>query len=102
MTMTSQPTIAMPQPEPGNCWRADARPLTEMKILIVDDDPANVEMLQAILADAGFTCTKSVTDSRCTMDVSKDLQPDLVLLDLIMPHVGGFTVIDCLPGADGV
>ena len=99
--MTSRPTIAMPQPEPENCWRPDARPLTEMKILIVDDDPANVELLQAILADAGFRCTKSVTDSRCTMDVTKDLQPDLVLLDLTMPHVDGFTVIDSLRGADG-
>jgi DNA-binding response OmpR family regulator len=101
MTMTSRPAIAMPQPEPENCWRPDARPLTEMKILIVDDDPANVELLQAILADAGFRCTKSVTDSRCTMDVTKDLQPDLVLLDLTMPHVDGFTVIDSLRGADG-
>ena len=95
MTMTSQPAIAMPQPEPEseNCWRPDARPLTEMKVLIVDDDPANVELLQTILADAGFRCTKAVTDSRCTMDVSKEFQPDLVLLDLIMPHVDGFTVI---------
>lgn len=83
------------------CWRADAHPLTTMKILIVDDDATNVALLEAMLADAGFTCTTSILDSRCAIDTCKAFVPDLLLLDLMMPHIDGFSIIESLRTSDG-
>jgi DNA-binding response OmpR family regulator len=92
--------FSLPEPE-QKCWRADAHPLTEMKILIVDDDRTNVALLEAMLANAGFTSTKPVLDSRDALELCKTFEPDLLLLDLMMPHVDGFTIIESLRCNDG-
>jgi PleD family two-component response regulator len=67
--------------------------LAKMKILVVDDEPANVALLEGILACSGYTRIKGLTDSRLALDCCKEFQPDLVLLDLMMPHVDGFAVL---------
>lgn len=78
----------------------DAR-LTRLKILIIDDEPVNVILLEHILRDAGYTRLQTVTDSRTALTVSAEFQPDLVLLDLMMPHVDGFAVLEGLRAAHG-
>nr|MBA2744385.1 response regulator [Chthoniobacterales bacterium] len=67
-----------------------------MKLLIIDDEPVNVALLQDILAESGYTRVQSVTDSRTAVDTCLAFKPDLVLLDLMMPHVDGFTVLEAL------
>lgn len=67
-----------------------------MKILIVDDEPLNVALLEDMLSDAGYKQIKSVTDSRIALDVCNEFGPDLVLLDLMMPFVDGFAILDAL------
>jgi CheY-like chemotaxis protein len=69
---------------------------TKMKILVIDDEPANVALLEGILADNGYTRVKSVTDSRLALEMCKTFQPDLIMLDLMMPHVDGFAILDVL------
>ena len=69
---------------------------TKMKILVIDDEPANVALLESILADNGYTRIKSVTDSRLAIETCKTFQPDLVMLDLMMPHVDGFAILEVL------
>ena len=81
--------------------------LSKMKILIVDDEPANVALLQYMLISSGYTRLESATDSRQARALYDAFQPDLLLLDLMMPHVSGFEVMrqlaadaapdDCLP-----
>jgi putative two-component system response regulator len=66
------------------------------KILIVDDEPANIALLEDILENEGFTNYKSTQDSREALGMYQELLPDLVLLDLNMPHMDGFQVIDQL------
>ena len=78
-----------------------------MKILIVDDENANVALLQYILLAAGFPQLRTTTDPREAMTIYEEFQPDLILLDLMMPTVDGFEIMrqldervsadDCLP-----
>jgi PAS domain S-box-containing protein len=64
------------------------------KILIVDDQEANVRLVERILKQAGFASYRSLTDSRQTSAVFHEFQPDLILLDLMMPHLDGVAVIE--------
>jgi DNA-binding response OmpR family regulator len=68
----------------------------KMKILIIDDEPANVALLESILSDNGYTRVNSITDSRLASETCKSFQPDLIMLDLMMPHIDGFAILDAL------
>ncbi|HEY2102189.1 MAG TPA: response regulator [Chthoniobacterales bacterium] len=67
-----------------------------MKILIIDDEPANIALLEALLAETGYTQFKSITDSRLALRACKVFEPDLILLDLMMPQPDGFAILDAL------
>ena len=61
------------------------------RILIADDNPTNVELLEAYLSD--LDCEILVaTDGRDTLDKVATFQPDLILLDIMMPKLSGFEV----------
>jgi putative two-component system response regulator len=66
------------------------------KVLIVDDQQANVMLLEQILGQAGYKQVVSTTDSREVLGLYKQHAPDLVLLDLNMPHMDGFEIMDQL------
>jgi putative two-component system response regulator len=68
----------------------------KMKILVIDDEPVNVALLEGTLTDNGYAKVKSVTDSRLAVETHKIFQPDLVMLDLMMPHVDGFAILETL------
>jgi len=63
------------------------------RILIVDDSPANVRLLEAILARAGHTNVVSTTRPGEVLDLFHAERPDLVLLDLRMPGLDGLEVM---------
>jgi len=61
------------------------------RILIADDNGPNVELLEAYLA--GVDCEMAVAvDGRDTLDKVESFQPDLILLDVMMPKLSGFEV----------
>ena len=62
------------------------------KILIVDDEPDIVNLLDYHLTKEGYL-TKTAQNGKEALDVAKDFQPDLVLLDLMMPEMDGFQVL---------
>jgi putative two-component system response regulator len=68
----------------------------DARILVVDDEPPNVFLLERILAKAGYTDVTTTTDPRDVEDLVADLGPDVVLLDLHMPHIDGFAVMEAL------
>lgn len=68
-------------------------------VLVVDDEPANVRMLERILRSAGLTRVTAATDACEAIARFHDDRPDLVLLDLHMPVVDGFAVLDRLAPA---
>src|SRR5687768_5725682 len=64
------------------------------RILIVDDEAANVDLLRRLLERAGFSRIESTNDSREAADLYVKFRPDLILLDLHMPHRDGLEVMD--------
>ncbi|OGW28490.1 MAG: two-component system response regulator [Nitrospinae bacterium RIFCSPLOWO2_12_FULL_47_7] len=67
--------------------------LTKAKILIIDDEQPNVQILERLLKGAGFQSILCITDGRQAKDVYQQYQPDLILLDLKMPNCDGFEVM---------
>ena len=82
-------------------WRGDFAALTRMKILIIDDEATNVALLEDMLGEAGYSRVKSITDSRLALETCGTFAPDLLLLDLMMPHVDGFAILESLRAKDG-
>jgi putative two-component system response regulator len=64
------------------------------RILIVDDEPGNVDLLLRLLQRAGFSRIESTNDAREVADLYVKFRPDLILLDLHMPHRDGLAVMD--------
>jgi adenylate cyclase len=64
---------------------------TPPRILIVDDTPANVHILQARLAANGYDIV-TATDGEEALAAVRETQPDLILLDIMMPKMDGFEV----------
>lgn len=61
------------------------------RILIADDNAANRELLEAYLAQIDCDIELAV-DGQDTLDKAKSFQPDLILLDVMMPKLSGFEV----------
>lgn len=66
------------------------------KILIVDDADANLRLLEDLLAREGFQQVISTADSTRAIDLFTAFQPDLILLDLMMPELDGYAVLEIL------
>lgn len=66
------------------------------KILIIDDEAANIKLLEKTLNQEGFCNIQSVQDSRKALDAYKKFDPHLVLLDLRMPYLDGFQIMELL------
>jgi signal transduction histidine kinase len=73
---------------------ATADGLSDASILIVDDQEANVRLLARLLRQAGFRRLHGMQDPRVALARFAELAPDLVLLDLSMPHVDGFAFME--------
>jgi len=70
--------------------------LKRARILIADDQPANVHLLERLLNSAGYTHIASTTDPCQILPLFSEFRPDLLLLDLLMPQLDGFTVMQQL------
>jgi putative two-component system response regulator len=67
-----------------------------MRILVVDDNPVNVMVLERTLAAAGYSNVRSTGDPAAVVLLCRDEPPDLILLDLHMPEFTGFQVMAAL------
>ncbi len=72
---------------PASKPQADRR----SRILIADDNQPNVELLEAFLAEVDCDIAIAV-DGRDTLEKAASFQPDLILLDVMMPKLSGFEV----------
>jgi putative two-component system response regulator len=69
---------------------------TQARILVVDDQELNLRLLEDILRGAGYAELVCTTDPRQVLSLYARLQPDLILLDLMMPYLNGFQVMERL------
>ena len=67
--------------------------MQDARILIVDDEFANVRVLERLLTQAKLPNFRSTTDSRQAIPLLEEFAPDIVLLDLHMPHRDGFSIL---------
>src|SRR5262245_51802257 len=68
----------------------------DARILIVDDQDYNLRLLERVLTLGGYTNFRSLNDPRAAVAEFPHYQPDLILLDLLMPHLAGIEVMERL------
>jgi CheY-like chemotaxis protein len=73
--------------------RAD---IQNASILIVDDQPVNVQLLEYLLQSTGYTHVSSTTDPRVVAAWHEQYNYDIIILDLQMPGMDGFQVMEGL------
>ena len=71
----------------------------EARILIVDDNVSNIALLNNMLGRIGYSGLRHTTDSREVLRLVDEFNPDLIILDLMMPHLDGFQVMQQLAAA---
>ncbi|MCZ8514416.1 response regulator [Paenibacillus filicis] len=70
--------------------------IKQAKFLIVDDQEYNISLLERILRRAGYSNVMSTTEPLQLEARYHEIQPDIILLDLHMPAMDGFTALKCL------
>jgi signal transduction histidine kinase len=70
--------------------------LKDANILMVDDDVGGTCLLANFLGRIGYTNLKALNDSAQVFEILEDFQPDLLVLDLTMPGLSGFEILDVL------
>jgi len=70
--------------------------ILKAKVLVVDDMQANVLLLERMLGGAGYTCVTSTVDPRAVCALHEKNRYDLIVLDLQMPGMDGFQVMEGL------
>jgi CheY-like chemotaxis protein len=63
--------------------------------MVIDDDPMALDLMRATLAGMGITCT-AFERGRDALDAFLQLRPQAIILDLMMPELDGFAVLDAL------
>ncbi|HXQ76639.1 MAG TPA: adenylate/guanylate cyclase domain-containing protein [Gemmatimonadaceae bacterium] len=79
----------------------DPADILKAKVLIVDDQEANVLLLERTLGGAGYVSLASTRDPRAVCDLHRENRYDLILLDLQMPVMDGFEVMEGLKQIEG-
>lgn len=72
----------------------DDVPIETARILIIDDQESNLRLLEELLEREGFGNVLSSTDPLQALDLVRAFEPDLVLLDLMMPGLSGYAVLE--------
>lgn len=73
--------------------RPSLEQFAEARVLLIDDEPANLALLTQLLSRGGLRNLHSLSDSRLALDAIASLDPDLILLDLHMPAIDGYAIL---------
>ncbi|OZA94437.1 response regulator [Altererythrobacter sp. H2] len=78
----------------------DSSEILSRRILAIDDEEANVLLLRSLLEREGYSDVYGLTDPERALAAYVELEPDLVLLDLMMPGVDGFQLLEAFARHD--
>ena len=70
--------------------------LKQASIFVVDDEPVNLKLVERILGNEGFASVKSIQDPELVLGHFQEHRPHLILLDINMPRLDGFGVLEQL------
>jgi len=73
----------------------------QARIMVVDDEPQNVRYVTDVLEWAGYETVEGLTDPLETVRRFEEFKPDLVILDLLMPGMNGFEVMEAMKAKMG-
>ncbi|WP_457423926.1 putative bifunctional diguanylate cyclase/phosphodiesterase [Roseateles sp. P5_E7] len=76
--------------------RPDYAPLLEAKVMMVDDEALMTDLIQTYLEDEGYANFVATNDPREALALLRREEPGLVLLDLMMPQMSGFEVLEAI------
>ena len=104
------PVTQSPRPEPSHAIHADRgsgispeqAAWLEAKVMLVDDEPLMTELIQAHLEEAGYRNFVVCNDPRLALARLRREKPDLLLLDLMMPEVSGFQLLEAMRRDDAL
>ncbi|MDE2428675.1 MAG: response regulator transcription factor [Burkholderiales bacterium] len=65
----------------------------QVSILLIDDNEITREVLRVVLRSEGYSVVGEATDGGVGLDMALKLKPDIVMLDVVMPKVGGLEVL---------
>lgn len=68
--------------------------LRDARILAVDDEPANLSLVEKAFQREGITSVRTFLDANTALDAFAAEPPDLVLLDLMMPGIDGYELLE--------
>lgn len=79
-------------------WADTDLQLATKKILIIDDEPSSAELVSAFLESGGYQHIRCENDSRNGIVAIREFAPDMILLDIGMPHVDGLELLEKISG----
>ena len=89
---------SIPPKQATNPWLRthENRASRDAKVMIVDDERVNIEIVKAYLEEEGFENFIATTDSTKAIGMLRQLNPDIVLLDIKMPKVSGLEILETM------
>ncbi len=84
--------------DPASAGWTDDEVVSNPRIAIVDDEPINIRVVRKYLELAGYRQFFTTTDARRAVDLVRASRPDVVLLDIMMPHLSGLEILAQLRG----
>ena len=84
---------------PGECQlpsECDTKHSRTARIMIIDDEMINIEIVKAYLEEEGFNNFLTTTDSTTAVEQVRSEKPDILLLDINMPHVSGLEILETM------
>jgi len=75
--------------------RADTKPRVDPLVLLADDDPEVIALVEATLRNDGITC-RTADNGLTVLRLAREIMPDLILLDVRMPGMSGFEVLETI------
>ena len=71
------------------------------RILVVDDDPLQLKLVDAVASKAGYEVL-TAPDGKSGLDRARELHPDLIIMDIMMPEMDGYTALEAIRQAEGL
>lgn len=83
-------------------WQNTRQATQDRRVLIVDDEPLNIKLIQKQLSGAGYKDIVTTTQPTRVIPLLREHQPDVLLMDIVMPGLDGLTILEQIRSDDGL